>query len=451
MSNSPEVFPPYRPNVILITFDSLAAQNMSLYGYDKVTTPHLDAFAKESFVFKNVFANCNSTIPSLISILTGRYPSSHNCHHVMSLFGAKERSENIASVLRKEGFHISAVLGTLIGHSIVSRLQFVKSAGWASGLKSHLLLWKEYLVGMFSNTSLFRWSREVTRRALRTNSSDSTFTKAVDRLRTLPSPFFLWIHIYPPHAPYLPSPKFKYAFLAERTLDTFKAQKHYLDRSYPRELQPVINKLRSRYDELILNTDDGFGTFWEAIKHQGYLRNSIVIVTSDHGEMFEKGYQGHDGTFLYQPLVHIPLILRMPNQHEGKVLAANAEHIDIAPTLLDILGLKIPSWMEGESLKKAMEQSPVRSKPKFSTSVDLFKNNGGPRTGSIAVTHEEYKLVFPLGKKGKELYDLSKDPKERTNLVHLKKEEARILEDMIRRRMPAPLERFDKALKCSKD
>ena len=81
------------------------------------------------------------------------------------------------------------------------------------------------------------------RRSLRTNSSDSTFTKAVDRLRTLPYPFFLWVHIYPPHAPYLPSPKFKYAFLAEQTLETFGSQKRYLGRNYPKELQPVMNKL----------------------------------------------------------------------------------------------------------------------------------------------------------------------------------------------------------------
>ena len=138
MSNPPEVFPPHRPNVILITFDSLAAQNMSLYGYDKVTTPHLDAFAKKSFVFKNVFANCNSTIPSLISILTGKYPFPRNCRHLISLLGVKGRSENIASVLRKEGYHISAVLGTLTGYPIVSGLHFLKTAEWTNGLKSHV-------------------------------------------------------------------------------------------------------------------------------------------------------------------------------------------------------------------------------------------------------------------------------------------------------------------------
>jgi len=64
-------------------------------------------------------------------------------------------------------------------------------------------------------------------------------------------------------------------------------------------------------------------------------------------------------------MIHIPLIFHMPNQHEGKALMVNAEQIDIAPTLLDILGLKIPAWMEGESLKEAMEQSPVRNRPKF--------------------------------------------------------------------------------------
>ena len=151
--------------------------------------------------------------------------------------------------------------------------------------------------------------------------------------------------------------------------------------------------------------------------------------------MFEKGYQGHDGTLLYQPMVHIPLIIRMPRQQEGRVLAVNAEQIDIAPTLLDVLGLKIPPWMEGESLKKAMEQSSVRSKPKFSMSVDVFGNNGGFRTGSIAVSHEQYKLVLHLDKKEKELFDLSKDPGEQSNLLHLKREEARFLESMMRKRI----------------
>jgi len=438
MSNPPEGFPPLRPNVILITFDSLAAQNMSLYGYDKVTTPHLDAFAKKSFVFRNVFANSNSTIPSLISILTGKRPLSHHCRHVISLLGARERSETLAAALKRDEYHVSAVLGTLGGHSIVSRIQFLKTEGWANGLKSRFLLWREYLVAMFSKTFLFRWGREINRLTLRTNASDSTFTKAIHHLRTLPSPFFLWIYIYPPHAPYLPSPEFRYAILAERTLDTFGSQKRYLGRNYPKELQPVINKLRSRYDELILSADDAFGTFCSTIQHQGYLDDSIVIVTSDHGEMFEKGYQGHDGTFLYQPMIHIPLIFHMPNQHEGKALMVNAEQIDIAPTLLDILGLKIPAWMEGESLKEAMEQSPVRNRPKFSMSVNSLKNSGGLRTGSIAVAHEGYKLIFHPGKKGKELYDLSRDPNEGMNLIHSNKEEARILEDMIRERMEAP-------------
>ena len=187
-----------------------------------------------------------------------------------------------------------------------------------------------------------------------------------------------------------------------------------------------------------MSADEAFGIFCNTIQHQGYLDNSIVIVTSDHGEMFEKGYQGHDGTFLYQPMIHIPLILHMPNQHKGKAIKVNAEQIDIAPTLLDILGLKIPSWMEGESLKEAMGQSPVWKRPKFSMSVNSLNNNGSLRTGSIAVTHEEYKLIFHPGKKGKELYDLSRDPNEGMNLIHSNKEEARIKEDMIRSRMPAP-------------
>ncbi len=284
----------YRPNVILITFDSLAARDMSLYGYHRVTTPHLDAFGKKSFVFQKVSATCNSTIPSLVSILTGNYPFSNSCRHGISLFGDTERSENIASVLKKEGYHISAVWGTLSGYPIVPPLPFAETTEGTTGLKLHLPFWRESLVRMFSTPRLLRWSGEITRLTLRTNSPDSIFKKAVDRLRTLSSPFFLWIHVYPPHAPYLPSQEFKYTLLAERTLDNFEAQKRYLGCNYPKELQPVINKLRSRYDELILSADRGFRTFGDAVHHQGYLENSIII-TSDHGEMFEKGYQGHDG------------------------------------------------------------------------------------------------------------------------------------------------------------
>lgn len=438
MSN-PSGDTPHRPNILLITFDSLAARNMSLYGYNKITTPHLDAFAENSFVFKNVSANCNSTLPSLFSIPTGRLPLSHGCLHVISALAARERAENLASVLMKEGYHVSAVLGNLIGYPIVSGLRLIKTVEWTNSPKSHISFWGEYLVRMFSRSFLIRWSRDVTRRTLQTNSPDSTLTTAVDRLQTLRSPFFLWVHIYPPHAPYLPSPKFKYAFLAERTLDTFKAQKRYLDRDYPEQLQPVIDKLRSRYDELILSADSGFGTFWNAIEHQSCLKNTIAIVTSDHGEMFERGYQGHDGSFLYQPMIHIPLILRMPNQREGRVVTVNAGQVDIAPTVLDILGLKIPSWMEGESLKKAMEQSQARNRPNFSMSVNLFNNNGGPQKASIAVTHEGYKLIFYPGRKRKELYDLSWDPNEGTNLFHLRIEEARTLEELIRSKMPAHL------------
>ena len=431
--------PPHRPNVILITFDSLAARNMSLYGYDRGTTPCLDAFAGKSFVFKNFSANCNSTIPSLFSILSGKYPRIHACLSVMSALGARERAENLASVLKKEGYHVSAVLGTPRDYAFISRLQFIKTAGLANTLKSRIFLRGDYLVGAFLRTSLFRWGREINRRTLRVNSSESTFAKAVDHLQTLPSPFFLWIHIYPPHAPYLPSPKFKYSLLSERTLDTFGAQKRYLQRDYPQQLQPVINKLRSRYDELVLSADSGFGTFWGAIEREGCLENTIMIITSDHGEMFEKGYQGHDGAFLYQPMVHIPLILRMPNQQDGRTLMVNAGQIDIAPTVLDILGIKIPSWMEGESLKRTIDRSPTRNGPKFSMSVNLFNDNGGPGYASIAVIHEGYKLLYYPGKKRRELYDLSRDPDEGMNLVHSKKEEAGILEDMIKKRMPSPL------------
>lgn len=104
----------------------------------------------------------------------------------------------------------------------------------------------------------------------------------------------------------------------------------------------------------------------ELLEREGFTRNSIIIISADHGEIFEKGYQGHSGPHLYNPLIRVLLIIHRPSHSDGKLIRANAEQVDIAPTILDILGFDIPQWMDGTSLRHAMGSTSQIYKPVFS-------------------------------------------------------------------------------------
>ena len=106
--------------------------------------------------------------------------------------------------------------------------------------------------------------------------------------------------------------------MKETVFDAHGSQRPYYNRFYPEASQPAVDMLRGRYDEHLLEIDHKFGGFLETLRERGLLDTSMVVVTSDHGEMFEKGYQGHGGPLLYNPLVHVPLIVRLPNGQPGR-------------------------------------------------------------------------------------------------------------------------------------
>ena len=451
------------PNVILITFDALTANDMSLYGYQRNTTPYIDAFAKESYVFDNMYANCNFTTPSVISILTGKYPSTHRAFQLYAFLENNKKEENIGNLLRKNGYQTAAIISNTKAHPWHNRtygsfdflpppifkkehrfrLFFNIITPYLVQLRSNSHIWVEDIMTFLLDSYFqmlnprrafsFFTGKENSRQTEIANPSELTFKIANDYLRSAKSPFFLWIHVFPPHGPYLPSRRFKYTFLKEKTLDTRGAQSHYGGR-YERELQPIIDKLRDRYDEMILDTDYEFHKFLASLKKSGYFGSSIIMVSSDHGEAFEKEFFGHGGgdcSYLYQPLIYIPLIIHMPNQKQGKRITSNAEQIDIVPTILDVLVLNIPDWMEGESLRKAMEENYISSKPKFSMDLSTNNINGSIKEGSIAVMQDRYKFIYYIKDNRGELYDLAKDKKENNNLADLKPDIAAYLKKLV--------------------
>ena len=455
----------HRPNIILITFDTLTAEDMSLYGYKLKTTPNLDAFARESYYFKNMYANGNWTRPSIASILTATYPSTHRMIHygLQNCFLPFEiKNKDIAALLKTEGYTTAAIVSNLEAAHPYTNDTFrsfdflpfhTNAAGYREYVAPNLLpdnltffllkvgstahMWINNLIssyfGFYKALSYpleqSKWNTQAGAPA------EITFDLASRYLQESKSPFFLWIHLYPPHLPYLPKKQFMKKFLDEPILTTASEQLFINGISeksfYPEKIQPTISKLRLRYDELILDADNAFGLFLKQIRNDGYLDTSIVLVSADHGESFERGYVLHGGPMLYNNLIRIPLIVHLPKQTTPGIILQPMEQVDIAPTILDLLNMRIPSWMEGESLRTSFDKKTTSRKAKFSMQLDENSVSGKIKKGVIAVIRDDYKFIYNLTTQKSELYNLAIDPQESRNLTSTDRERAASMKQLI--------------------
>jgi len=187
---------------------------------------------------------------------------------------------------------------------------------------------------------------------------------------------------------------------------------------YPERMQSQIDELRLRYDEYVAYTDYEVGRYLGYLRENGYLENSLIILTSDHGQSFQRGYYGHAGPQLYQSLIHIPLLIHLPGQTHGRRVASYAEQVDIPSTVLDLVGVPIPASAQGESLLRMMQnQRMISTKPKFASNFERNSAFEPLEKGTVAVMQNGYKYICNLETGTEELYALDKDGREVVNVV----------------------------------
>jgi arylsulfatase A-like enzyme len=374
---SPRIYPAGdRPRrvVLWISFDTLRADHLGTWGSVRPTSPRLDDRLREFVVFDEAISTSSWTLPALASQMTSRYPTAHGAIHPRAALSSEVRT--VFEALAQAGF-------TVLG--VTSNIYVSAEYGLWRGFDA---LW--YTQGRADGVGV------LARRAL-----DDRGTGDVA----------LFLHYMDPHTPYAPPPPFNRQFDGgyQGPVDG----RNYADRGpvTPRELEHV----KALYDGEIAYADDEVDALLRDLASDALLDDAVVVISADHGEEFlEHGSWNHGGT-LFREVVHVPLALRVPGLAARRV-AAPVSMVDLAPTLLDAMGVAAPATFMGRSLLPLLRGQAPRLEPIFAE-TELTAT----RYHAISVRDGRHDYVLRLG--GSEpangtsaLYDVRADPGEATEL-----------------------------------
>ena len=373
------------PDIILISIDTLRSDRLGAYGYARDTSPFMDSIARDGIRFKNAFSTSSWTAPAMVSLMTSRYPYAHGVVHGLVAKGRVEHQEAIPASLPL----------------IAERL---RAAGYATfGLSSNRHLSSELGFGRgFDHYECIGFADAAA---------------VLDRLKNLRSklsaarPYFLWVHFLDPHAPYEQRQPHFNSYWGDRPihedLTKIKGAKHFenMDLQPGNERTEFVNAL---YDSEIRYTDEATRDLFAMVPRS---EDAAVIVTSDHGEEFaEHGRFGH-GHSLYNGVVKVPMIMRLPNKRlAGTSIADRVSLVDVPTTLAIIAKTAVPGGWKGRDLAQM-----AQGKDKNARNLYLSLSRNVELRG---VLEDRYKYVYDLRKPDRSsLFDLKSDPGEMNNVV----------------------------------
>ncbi len=446
-------------NIIVIVFDALSARNVSLYGYPRRTMPNLERISERATVYHQHFAGGNFTTPGVASLLTGTYPWTHRAVGPGTTIVADRAKYNLFHAF--EGYYRLAYSHNNFVNALLRQIRadvdeikpqkdlFVRnplafdrlfpwdtdiaSVAWQRAVKKGesgyaYSLFLSEIYGKLAQGQM-RDLRALFPRGITRIGEDDYFLleEAIDwvvsRVTRTPQPFIGYFHFLPPHRPYCPRREYFGAFDNDSIGYWLDKPKHIFNQNA--NDNPVSLKYQATqrrwYDEFILYADAELGRLYDALQASGILENTWVIFTSDHGEMFERGIFGHRTPALFQPVVHIPLVILQPGQRQRRDIYTSTSAVDLLPTLLHLTGQPIPDWTEGQVLPPFAE--PVPGRNVYAVEAKYSDPHKPLRPVSAMLVKENYKLTYyagyeVLGNSGTrfELYDLQADPEELTDL-----------------------------------
>ncbi|MFQ6104066.1 MAG: sulfatase [Candidatus Glassbacteria bacterium] len=391
-----------RPNIILIIVDTLRADRLSCYGYEKMTSPNVDLLAADGLLFLNAFSQASWTRSSIASVLTSLYPSSHRA--IGKPDQLPDQVVTLAEALKQAGYY---TVGFVDNVNIAPVFNFHQGFD-----EYHYLAPDHFFYAPESATQLIVYNqlRLIRERFLSKNTwvefyyQDAAVVtdRTIDWLeKNREKKFFLLIHYMDPHDPY-----FSHPYTGEG----------YARVSLPKPPPEIAAKLSELYDGEIAYFDAEFGRLRDWLIRNGLYDGTLIMLTADHGEEFYEHSGWWHGTTLYEEQIHVPLILKTEDTADtAEVVTSLARSIDIPPTLLSLADVEIPSMMQGVSLVDSMGESTRDLEYIFSE--EDFEGNV-----LKAVRGKHRKLISanennPRGLSELELFDLVADPYEMKNLA----------------------------------
>jgi arylsulfatase A-like enzyme len=402
----------HKPNILLIAVDSLRADHMSCYHYFRQTTPHIDRFAQGGTLFENTYSAFIPTTSAYASMLTGMDVFSTQVVALRHQGPLRPEVKTLAEVLREAGYNTTCV-GFTGNPSSRGFDKYLEYAGWGS--------WNEG-------------------RSPKAQNLNDVAIPELDRLARRKKPFFLFLRHMDPHAPYLPPEPFERMFYHGNERDPqntsmqpvmdFKPFRDFFASWMPPGITDK-DYVIAQYDGAVAYLDASLQAICTALEKLGILDETIIVFNSDHGETLydHDCYFDHHG--LYEPTLHVPLIIRYPGKvAAGKRVAGYNRLQDLMPTLLDLAGIETQIAFDGRSLLPMAAGEVASFQSEFYITECTWMRKHGWRT-------PEWKLIVALEpdfhfKPAVELYNLIEDPLENNNLAEARPEVVRLLRSQMK-------------------
>jgi arylsulfatase A-like enzyme len=385
-----------RLNVLIIAVDTLRPDHLGCYGYERQTSPNIDGFARTGVLCENTVSQAPWTLPSFATVFTSLYPTQHGAMVVKSHM--RESFPTLASILKDHGY----ATGAIVNAPALKPLNRVDRG--------------------FDYYSMTPPDGRI---------ADGTTSDALDWIDGVNAqPFFMFAHYFDPHLPYSPPPPFTTQFDPEyegRIGDSFNLEGFSRVRSTMfeqlKELTPADwNHIVSLYDGEIGFTDLAVRDFLAGLEERNLIDNTLIVFLSDHGEEFFEHQGFEHGHSLYKEIIRVPLIFSLPSVlPENARLARQVRLLDVAPTILDLVGLDAPLNFEGVSLKPLLEGTgiPTESEPKLLAQDIAYSEALMHGSEQKCVAEYPWKLVLDVFSKQEVLFNLKDDPGETRNLIEI--------------------------------
>ncbi|MEA2563509.1 MAG: hypothetical protein QOH06_5013 [Acidobacteriota bacterium] len=398
------------PNVLILVIDALRPDHLGCYGYELPTSPTIDALARRGVLFTNAASLSSYTRAAVPSIFTSVHPGAHGVlTQGKKVEMLSDEYKTLAETLKERGYVTAAFAPN-------------PSLNHAFNFDQGFDLYDDNFQIGVRGAEDFETARKINERTLgwlRANRE---------------KPFFAYLHYRDVHAPYVPPPPYDKMFDqpgGERPLSEFEYKSQPPDVKSPRRFRDLDSYVE-QYDGEIRYTDDHLARFLETLSKEGFLDDTVIFLTADHGESFLEHRSWTHGTGLYEELTRVPLLLVLPGEkHKGRRVVVPVQTTDIYPSILELLDAEIPSQIQGRSLFDAIDGKADPKRPVFNEALVSRGHRPWNFGQLVAVRYGGWKLIYNRQSRSAELYNLARDPGETRDLVDSERERARDLLRMI--------------------